>query len=173
MAVSCGCVGWIGSAHHDQNAPGDGPLLGSDNTSALGGRSQLGDVDRDLGGADADRDAVDEATDNQHADILCGTRDDGTNDPDGASDLDGATTAELVGEITRDEGTDEGTTGHGSSDAALDVGRGAGARLLGAEWGAIGSLVKVAAVLLCRKAGGVSCVAVNSVQWRRTWRSWS
>jgi hypothetical protein len=166
VTVSRGQGWWIDSAYHDQNTPCDSPLLGSNDTSTLGRRSQLGDVDGNLGRADTDRDTVNEATSNQHADVLCSTRDDGANDPNGAADLDCATTTELVGEITRDEGTDEGTTGHGSCDATLYVGRGAGAGLLRAEGGAIGSLVEVAAVLLCGKAAAVSCVAVEQCQVR-------
>jgi hypothetical protein len=158
VAVSCSWVWWVNSAYHDQDTPCDSPLLRADDTSTLGGRSQLGDVDGDLGGADTDRDTVDEATGNQHADVLCSTRDDGTNDPDGTTDLDGATTTELVGEIARDEGTDEGATGHGSSDAALNIGRGTGAGFLRAERGAIGTLVEVAAVLLCGETVAVSAV---------------
>lgn len=39
---------------HDHDAPGDGPLLGADQATALAGGCQFRDIDGDLGGADAD-----------------------------------------------------------------------------------------------------------------------
>lgn len=90
----------------------DRPLLGSYNTTAAGGRSEFRDVDRDLSGADTDRETVDEATDDEHADVLSGAGDDGTNDPDGTTDLNSPATTELIRKVTRDESTDERTTRH-------------------------------------------------------------
>lgn len=54
---------------HDQDTPCDGPLLTADQPATLARRSQLGDVDRHLGGANADTKAINDAADDQHADI--------------------------------------------------------------------------------------------------------
>jgi hypothetical protein len=87
-------------------------LLRPYNTTAAGRRSEFGDVDRNLGGADTDRETVDEAAPNEHADVLRGAGDDGTDDPDSTADLDSPTTTEFVCEITRDKSTDERATRH-------------------------------------------------------------
>ena len=78
-AVDLGAA--VGYVEHDHDAPGDGPLLGADQTTSLARWSQLGDVHGDLGRADADTDTVDEAADDQHADVLGCTNDDGADDP--------------------------------------------------------------------------------------------
>lgn len=75
----------VGDVEHDHDAPGDGPLLGTDETATFGWGRKLGDVDGDLGGADTDAETIDEAADYQHADILGGADDDGTDDPFGRS----------------------------------------------------------------------------------------
>lgn len=72
----------IGDIVHDENTPGDGPLLGADQTAALGGRCDLRDIDGDLGGADADGDAVDDAANDEHGDVLGGTDQDGPDAPE-------------------------------------------------------------------------------------------
>lgn len=59
---------------HDQYAPSDGPLLSPDQTTALTRGSELGNVDRNLGGADTNANAIDQTANNQHADVL-GSRD--------------------------------------------------------------------------------------------------
>jgi len=102
----------MSSSYRDISHPCNGPLLRSYNTTAAGRRSEFGDVDRNLSGADTDRQTVDEATGDEHANVLSGARDDGTNDPDGTTDLDSPATTELIREVTRDEGTDEGATRH-------------------------------------------------------------
>lgn len=43
---------------HDQYAPSDSPLLSPDQTTALTRGSKLGNVDGNLGGADAHTDAI-------------------------------------------------------------------------------------------------------------------
>ena len=53
----------VGDVEHDHDTPGDGPLLSSDKPTSLAGRRELRDIYRNLGGADADAEAVDEAAD--------------------------------------------------------------------------------------------------------------
>ena len=96
-------------------------MLGSYNTTAAGGRSEFRDVDRDLSGADTDRETVDEATDDEHTDVLSGAGDDGTNDPDGTADLNSPATTELIRKVTRDESTDERATRHTISSQSLKI----------------------------------------------------
>jgi len=48
----------VANEEHDENAPRDGPLLKSDKTATLGGRSQFGDVHGDLSGAYPHRKSV-------------------------------------------------------------------------------------------------------------------
>lgn len=130
--------------------PSNCPLLSTHDPTTFGRGRQLGNVDGDLSRADSDRDAVDEAADDEHGNVLRSARDDGTNDPDDGADLDGAFTTKLVGEVAGYESTAEGATGHGSGDAALHVGRGARAALWVVGIGR--ALVEVAAVLLCGQA---------------------
>jgi hypothetical protein len=86
--------------------------LRSYNTTAAGGRSEFRDVDRDLSGADTDGETIDEATNDEHADVLGGTGNDGTDNPDGTTDLDSPATTELIRKVTRNESTDERATRH-------------------------------------------------------------
>jgi hypothetical protein len=69
--------------------PGDGPLLKTDNLSSLARQWNLGEIDRNLGRADADTEAIYNTTDDEHGDILRSADDDTSNDPDDGSDLDG------------------------------------------------------------------------------------
>lgn len=55
---------------HDQYAPSDSPLLSPDQTTALTRGSELGNVHRHLGGADANTNAIDHTSNDEHADIL-------------------------------------------------------------------------------------------------------
>lgn len=54
----------------------------ADQPATLGGQGNLGDVDRYLRRADANADAVDNATDDEHGNVLGGTDDDTANHPD-------------------------------------------------------------------------------------------
>lgn len=67
------------------------------------------------------------ATDDEHANGLGGTGDDGPNNEDDARDHDGLATANLVGNVARRNGAQEGATGHGRRHTALEVRREAGA----------------------------------------------
>ncbi|KAH0356612.1 hypothetical protein KCU81_g274, partial [Aureobasidium melanogenum] len=60
----------------------------TDELSSLAWRSDLRDVDRNLGGADANTEAVDYTTDDEHGDVLRSADDDAANNPDDGSDLD-------------------------------------------------------------------------------------
>lgn len=142
--------------YHDKNSPSDSPLLRADDTPTLRRRSELSDIDRDLGRADTNRETVDEAACNQHADVLRCTGDDGADDPDRAADLNGAATAELVGQITRCEGANEGATGHRSGNPTLHIGLGTAAKFVcWSKRRSCGSLVEVASILLSRQT--VNC----------------
>jgi hypothetical protein len=66
---------------------GDGPLLKTDEFSSLAWKRDFGDIDRDLGRADADTEAVDNTANDEHGDVLRGADDDASNDPDNGSDL--------------------------------------------------------------------------------------
>ena len=134
----------------DTVPPSDCPLLSTDNATTLGRGGQFSDIDGNLGRADSDRNAVDEAADDEHGNVLGSARDDGTYDPDDGADLDGTFAAKLIGEVTGDESTTEGTTGHGSGNTTLHVGRGTRATICIVGIGR--PLVKVAAVLLCGQA---------------------
>jgi hypothetical protein len=68
--------------------PGDGPLLKTDELSSLAWRRNFRNVDRNLGRADANTEAVDYTADDEHGDVLRGADDDASNDPNDGSDLD-------------------------------------------------------------------------------------
>lgn len=71
---------------HNHDAPSNGPLLSTDETTTLGWWSNLRDVDRDLSRAYTDAEAVDDATDDQHWDVLRSRHNDAANDPDDGAD---------------------------------------------------------------------------------------
>jgi hypothetical protein len=68
--------------------PGDGPLLKTDELSSFAWRRNLRNVDRNLGRADANTEAVDYTTNDEHGDVLRGTDDDASDDPNDGSNLD-------------------------------------------------------------------------------------
>lgn len=70
-----------GDVEHDHNAPGDGPLLRTNETASLCRWRHLRDVDWHLSGADTDAEAVDDTTDDEHGNVLCSRDDDAANDP--------------------------------------------------------------------------------------------
>lgn len=74
---------------HNQNTPGDGPLLQRGDTATLGGRRNLGNVYRYLSRADTDAEAVDDTADDQHGNVDGGTAEDRANDPRMAQELAG------------------------------------------------------------------------------------
>lgn len=71
----------VGNVVHNQDAPGDGPLLHADETATLGGRGDFGDVHGDLGGFYADCETVYDTADDEHADVLGGARYDRPDNP--------------------------------------------------------------------------------------------
>ena len=64
--------GTVGDIEHDQNTPGDSPLLSTDDTTTFTWWCQFGDVDRNLSGANTDSPTVDESSNNEHSDVLRG-----------------------------------------------------------------------------------------------------
>lgn len=67
--------------------PSDGPLLSADELSSHAGRGHLREIDRNLGRADADTEAIDYAADDKHGNVLRGADDNASNDPNDGSDL--------------------------------------------------------------------------------------
>ena len=55
---------------HDHDAPCDGPLLRSNETTSLRRRRQLGDVDWYLGGADSNAETIDDTAYDEHCNVL-------------------------------------------------------------------------------------------------------
>lgn len=55
---------------HNHYAPSDSPLLSPDQTTALTRGSELGNVDRNLGGADPNTNPIDETSNDEHANVL-------------------------------------------------------------------------------------------------------
>ena len=100
-------------------------LLRTDDPTTLGRRSKLRDIDWNLRRADTDSETVDEASSDEHANILRGAGNSGTNEPDGTTNLDRPPTTELVREVARSEGTDERASRHRSCDSTLDISLGA------------------------------------------------
>lgn len=67
---------------HDQNAKLYGQLLDHDDGTALVLFGDFGEVDRDLGGGDADAEAVDEAAGDELADTCGGDLEGGADEPE-------------------------------------------------------------------------------------------
>lgn len=55
---------------HDHYPPSNSPLLSPDQTTTLTRGSELGNVDRNLGGADTNANAIDETANDEHANVL-------------------------------------------------------------------------------------------------------
>lgn len=123
----------------DQDAPSNGPLLQRDNAATDLLRRDLGLVDRDNSGGDADADAGDRAADDKHGNAVAGALDSGAvleNDgrtgsvgglhgpdhPEDAGALDGGAAGIAVGDEGGKEGAEKGSKGHGGSDGALGGG---------------------------------------------------
>ena len=105
---------------HDQDTPGNGPLLRSNDAATLTGRCQFGDVNRDLGGANTHGQTVDESTNDEHGDVLGRTDEDGADTPDDGTRLDGSLATKNVREEAGKQGANEGSARHGGSDATLN-----------------------------------------------------
>ena len=92
------CHGGWAILEHDQDTPSDGPLLRTHETTTFARRSQLGDVDGNLRGADTDTEAIDDASHDKHGDVLGSADDDGANDPEDSSDHDSLLSAQDIRE---------------------------------------------------------------------------
>jgi hypothetical protein len=111
---------------------------------------------------DADGETIDDATEDQHTDVLRGTDESGTDNPtqkyqrivaiyspkmvlpDDTTEHDSLLAAKNIRDEARDESTKPGTSRHGRSHTTLaDTGH-AAALLLVVEWRAVGALVEVA-----------------------------
>ena len=86
--------------------------------------TQLSHIHGDLSGADSDTEAVDEATSNEHADVLRSTDDDRADTPDDCTNLNGALAAKDIRKEATGDRTAERPARHGSSDATLHAGFG-------------------------------------------------
>ena len=149
------------SLEHNHDTPCNSPLLPSHKTASLARWRQFGDVNRNLGRTDADAEAVNDTADNEHANILRSTNDRRTNDPirmshaavadaglsglpDDRSDHDRPLSSKPVRDVSRDQSTQPGASGHGGSDPSLHAGLGAHTLSdVGRSW----TLVEVAFVL--------------------------
>jgi hypothetical protein len=152
-------LGWCFHLH--------GPLLHADKSTTLGRRGDLGDVDRNLSRADTNAETIDDATDDEHGDVLGSSRDGRANDPDHSADHDGFLATKDVRNVTRAERCEPGAGGHRRGDAALNIGARALTRHI--------SLVEVAEVVL---GGDAMALLVMVRRGKRskaqlTLRSWS
>jgi hypothetical protein len=84
--------------------PGDGPLLSTDKLSSLAWGRDFRDVDRDLGRADADTEAIDYTADDEHGNVLRGGDDNASNDPNDGSNLNGDLACEVRTKVRVDCG---------------------------------------------------------------------
>jgi hypothetical protein len=101
-----------------------------------------------LGRADSDRNTVDEATGDEHANVLRCARDNGSNTPDGRANLNSVLAAEHISQVSGEEGAEKRPARHGGCDTALHIGVRARALRVIVEAGTMRTLVEVAAVLL-------------------------
>ena len=109
---------------------------------------------------DTNTKAIDEAANDEHANILRGANDNGANTPDDGTNLNGALSPKNIRQLdesqmvtesaekstyeTRSQSADKGTSRHGGRDTALNIGL--GTRTLRRS---MRTLIKVAFVLLC------------------------
>lgn len=66
----------IANVEHDENTPGDSPLLATDESSTLRWWCNLGNIDGNLSGADSNRETVDDTSDDKHGNVLGSANDD-------------------------------------------------------------------------------------------------
>lgn len=71
----------IANVEHDEDTPGDSPLLATDESSTLRWWCNLGDIDGNLSGADSDRETVDDTSDDKHRNVLGSADDNGAKNP--------------------------------------------------------------------------------------------
>lgn len=161
---------------HDQNTPGDGPLLGADETTTLGGRRKLRDVDRDLSGLNSDTETVDNTSGDEHTHVLGSADNNGADNPNRrlattvqhqlyrndatmppCNDLPNNTTnhnsilaTKTIRNETRDESTEPRTTGHGSGNTTLSEGAETTTDVIVVEWRAPRPMIEI--TLISRRA---------------------
>ena len=151
------------SLEHNQNSPGDCPLLRADQASPLTRRSQFRDIHRDLGRANTHTYSIQDPPDNKHPNVLRRGNDNGTHNPDNRTDHDRLFPSQDIRKETGDEGAEPATAGHGGGDAALDVGirTGAGGRVGGNR-----ARLEIAFVLGRAEDGGhLGYLSVGIVAW--------
>jgi hypothetical protein len=150
--------------------PFNGPLLNAHDAASLGGRGQLGKVDNNLTGSDANGEATDNTTADEVANVLGGALEYRTDDEDDRSDHEGAAATPFVRDPSSDEGADERAAGHGGSDAALGcrvgVAKELQVRLIGTVAMSIGRVERESGGLTSKR----SCLRRRS-RTRRLWLS--
>lgn len=104
---------------HDENAPLDGQLLDNDNGTALRVLRDLGKVHRYLRRRDADRDAVQHSSADQHPTTRDSSLERRPDEPEDAREEKGIAATELVRHRPGDERPDDGTEGQCSANDAL------------------------------------------------------
>lgn len=73
--------GAVGNVEHDENAPGNGPLLEANEATTFGRWRKLSNVDGDLSRFNTDRETVDDTANDEHANVDGTSADSRTNDP--------------------------------------------------------------------------------------------
>jgi len=133
---------------HYHDTPRDRPLLSSYEPSSKSWWCQFGYIDGDLRWADSDAQTVDNATNNEHGNILRRRDDNTSNAPDNCADHNRFLSPQEVGDKTRDESAKPTTTSHGRGDTALN------ARIRTRTWSIRiqASLIKVATIGAARNA---------------------
>lgn len=153
---------------HDENTPSNRPLLEANEATTFGRGRNLSNVDSNLSRLDTDTDTIDDATDDEHANVLSSTAEDRTDDPaqlvsnrltlpnfivaslpDDAAEHNRLLATKAIRERTRNQSTNPGTTSHCGDDTTLDEStRTSAAVFIG------NALVEIAAVRLFTQLGG-------------------
>lgn len=148
---------------HDQNTPGDGPLLRADETTTLGGRRKLRDIDRNLGGLNSDAETVDDSSGNEHTHVLGSAYDDGADNPNrmltttvqyqlhpnhdhlpkNTTNHNSILPTKTIRNETRDKSTEPRATGHGSGNTTLSQGAKTTTYIVVVEWRAPRPMIEI------------------------------
>lgn len=124
--VGSGIITVLGGVDHavgEQDTDGDAELVtGHEGTADLLGRD-LGHVQNDDGRDESDTETGNQATHDHDGKGGGGSLQDGTNGEDGGSENNSWATTDEVGDITRGNGTEEGTAGQNRGHEGLVTGR--------------------------------------------------
>lgn len=124
--------------------PSDSPLLQANKATTFSRGHTFANVHRDLCRLDADAETVDDATNDQHGNVLRGADDGRADDPNHTADHDCLSSSQHVRQVPGNQGTKPRSSSHGGGDATLDARSGT---LAFSFWGDL-ALVEVAFVRL-------------------------